>query len=151
VSHSHNLGLYAILLHQDIGVDLEHIHQVKNVETIAARFFSRGEYETLRSLPEAQKLEAFFNCWTRKEAYIKAGSDGIAHPLDRFEVSIAIDEPARLLSIDGSQAEASRWYLRGFMPASGYVAALAVEGGTWKVTQFTRSSHYSTIGAAEQG
>jgi len=137
LSHSHTLALYAISLQQEIGVDLEHIHAVKNVETIAQRFFSRGEYETLRSLPEGQKLAAFFNCWTRKEAYIKACGDGVAQPMDRFEVSLALDEPAQLLSINGSQAEASRWHLRGFMPEPGYIAALAVEGKNWNVTQFT--------------
>jgi 4'-phosphopantetheinyl transferase len=105
------------------------------VETLAGRFFSRREYETLRSLPEHQKLEAVYNCWTRKEAYIKACGDGVTQPLDRFEVSLAIDEPAQLLSIDGSQAEASRWHLRGFVPAPGYIAALAIEGGHWKLAQ----------------
>jgi 4'-phosphopantetheinyl transferase len=86
-------------------------------------------------LPEQHKLEAFFNCWTRKEAYIKACGDGLSQPLDKFEVSLAIDEPAQLLSLNGSEVEASRWHLHGFVPATGYVAALAVEGGPWKLVQ----------------
>ncbi len=135
LSHSHELALYALLLHQEIGVDIEHIHPVRDVETIARRFFSIREYETLQSLPEHQKLEAFFNCWTRKEAYIKACGDGLAQSLDRFDVSLAPDEPAQLLSIDGSTAEATRWHLRGFTPAPGYIAALAAEGGNWHLAQ----------------
>jgi len=135
LSHSHELALYAVVLHKEIGVDIEHIHPVKDVETIARRFFSIREYETLRSLPEQQKLEAFFSCWTRKEAYIKACGDGLAQPLDRFDVSLAPNEPAQLLSINGSTAEASRWHLRGFTPFPGYTAALAVEGGNWVVAQ----------------
>src|SRR5574341_764044 len=135
LSHSREMALYAFLLHHEIGVDIEHVQAVQNLETVARRFFSTGEYETLRSLPEEQKLEAFYNCWTRKEAYIKACGDGVSQPLDRFDVSLALDEPAQLLSIDGSQAEASRWYLCGFKPAPGYIAALAVEGGLWKLAQ----------------
>ncbi len=135
LSHSHEMALYAFLHHREIGVDIEHIHPVQNLETIARRFFSAGEYETLRALPEEQKLEAFYNCWTRKEAYIKACGDGVSQPLDKFDVSLALDEPAQLLSIDGSQAEASHWYLRGFKPAPGYIAALVVEGGQWKLAQ----------------
>lgn len=133
LSHSHELALYGLVLHQEIGVDIEHIHPVQDMETIARRFFSIREYETLQSLPEHHKLEAFFNCWTRKEAYIKACGDGLAQPLDRFDVSLAPGEPAQLLSINGSAGEASRWYLGGFTPAPGYTAALAVEGGNWHV------------------
>jgi 4'-phosphopantetheinyl transferase len=129
LSHSHELALYALVLHHEIGVDIEHTRLVRDVETLARRFFSRQEYETLRSLPEQQKLGAFYNCWIRKEAYIKACGDGLSQPLDRFEVSLAPDKPAQLLSIDDNQAEASRWYLHGFEPAPGYIAALAVEGG----------------------
>lgn len=129
LSHSRALALYAIVLHHEIGVDIEHTSPVRDVETLARRFFSRQEYETLRSLPEQQKLGAFYNCWTRKEAYIKACGDGLSQPLDRFDVSLAPDEPAQLLSINGSPVGASRWYLHGFEPAPGYIAALAVEGG----------------------
>jgi 4'-phosphopantetheinyl transferase len=135
LSHSHKLALYACLLHHEVGVDIEHNQPVKNVETLALRFFSKREFETLQSLPEQHKLEAFFNCWTRKEAYIKACGDGLSQPLDKFEVSLAIDEPAQLLSLNGSQEEASRWYLYGFVPAPGYVAALAVKSGPWKQVQ----------------
>ena len=135
LSHSHELALYAFVPCHEIGVDIERVYQVQDVETLARRFFSRREYETLQSSPEYLKLEVFYNCWTRKEAYIKACGDGVSMPLDRFEVSLALNEPAQLFSIEGSQAEASRWQLHAFVPAPDYIAALAVEGGHWKLVQ----------------
>jgi 4'-phosphopantetheinyl transferase len=133
LSHSHELVLYALTLDRQIGVDVEYVRPIQDMEQIAARFFSPPEYAALCSLPESQKLEAFFNCWTRKEAYIKAIGDGLVHPLDRFQVSLAPGEPARLLSVEGAPEEAERWVLRSLTPVHGYIAALAVEGSDWRL------------------
>lgn len=128
VSHSQELALFAMTYNQAIGVDLEHIRPIVDVQNIADRFFSAHESATLRVLPPSKLLEGFFNCWTRKEAYVKARGEGLSAPLDEFEVSLAPGEPAKLLRIGGDPREASRWVLRGLAPASTYVAALAVEG-----------------------
>ena len=77
-------------------------------------------------------LQAFYNCWTRKEAYIKAVGKGLAQPLDQFEVSLEPGEPARLLNLKGCPHERPRWSLKSFTPELGYVAALAVEGHRWQ-------------------
>jgi 4'-phosphopantetheinyl transferase len=78
------------------------------------------------------KHQAFFNCWTRKEAYIKATGEGIAQPLDQFDVTLAPEEPARLISVHGKPREARRWSLQALHPPRGYAAALACEGHNWK-------------------
>jgi 4'-phosphopantetheinyl transferase len=134
LAHSHKLALYAFTCGREIGVDLEYIRPMPDAEQIAARFFSTFEYTALRMLPENRKMEAFFNCWTRKEAYIKAIGDGPARHLDQFEVSLILGEPAQLLSVEGDPEEAARWSLKALAPGTGYVAAVAVEGHNWRLT-----------------
>ena len=75
--------------------------------------------------------QAFFLCWTRKEAYIKARGEGLSLPLDQFDVSLVPGEPAALLSTHRNPHEAFRWSLQELTPAPGYAAALAVEGHGW--------------------
>lgn len=133
VSHSHGMALYAVTRGREIGVDIEHIREDFECEQIAERFFSSQENEVLRALPAEVKHVAFFNCWTRKEAYIKAIGEGLSHPLDQFDVSLAPDEPAALLNTRGNPQEARRWTIQALFPSSGYVAALAAEGSGWQI------------------
>lgn len=133
LTHSHELGLCAFTRKREIGIDLEYIRPMPDLEQISARFFSARENAALRVIPENQRLEAFFNCWTRKEAYIKAVGDGLSRPLDQFDVSLAPGEPARLLRVEGVPGEATRWSLDAFVPDAGYVAAVVVQGHDWQV------------------
>jgi 4'-phosphopantetheinyl transferase len=133
VSHSHRLALYAMTSGREIGIDLEHIRRVLDINEIAERFFSPREVAMLLALPEPLWSEAFFNCWTRKEAYIKAKGEGLSLPLDQFDVSLAPGEPAALLYTSDDSQEASRWSLQELAPSPGYVAALVVEGHDWQL------------------
>jgi 4'-phosphopantetheinyl transferase len=128
VSHSHGLALVAVTLGREIGVDLEWIRADLDLEGIAKRFFSPGEVAMLRALAPNVQTEAFFACWTRKEAYIKARGEGLSLPLDQFDVSLVPGEPAVRLTIRGAPSEASRWSLRELAPEAGYAAAVAAEG-----------------------
>jgi 4'-phosphopantetheinyl transferase len=114
-----------------VGIDLERIRFDLAVVEIAERFFSRRELAMLRALPTELQREAFYRCWTRKEAYIKARGEGLSLPLDQFDVSLAPGEPAAILGTQHDPSEASRWSLRELTPAPGYFAALAVEGHDW--------------------
>jgi 4'-phosphopantetheinyl transferase len=134
VSHSKKLGLCAISRHSEIGVDLEYIHPVAEAELIADRFFSSQEKAMLQSLPANQRQAAFFNCWTRKEAFIKAIGEGLSHPLDQFDVAVVPGEPARFLSIGGDTQEALRWSLYHLSPGVGYTGALAAKGNDWQLS-----------------
>ena len=98
MSHSHGVALYAVTRDREVGIDVEFIRRDLAVEQIAERFFSRRETATLRALPTALREHAFFLCWTRKEAYIKARGEGLSLPLDQFDVSLIPGEPAALLS-----------------------------------------------------
>jgi 4'-phosphopantetheinyl transferase len=134
LSHSHGNALYAVSRGREIGVDLEFIRCDLEAEQIAERFFSHREIETLRALPLSLRKYAFFLCWTRKEAYIKARGEGLSMPLDQFDVSLIPGEPAALLSTKPDSDEARRWSLRNLNPASGYAAALATEGPDWALS-----------------
>lgn len=133
VSHSHGLALYAVTRGREVGVDLEHIRPHLDLIEIAERFFSPREVAVLRALPPRMQTYAFFSCWTRKEAYIKAKGEGLSIPLDQFDVSLAPGEPAALLHTQWDDQEASRWSLRELNPGPGYVAALAVFGHHWRL------------------
>jgi 4'-phosphopantetheinyl transferase len=134
MSHSHGVALYAFARGRDVGIDLEFIRRDLELEQIAERFFSRRETATLRALPIDLREYAFFLCWTRKEAYIKARGEGLSLPLDQFDVSLIPGEPAALLSTQPDSDEALRWSLQELTLASGYVAALAVEGRGWSLS-----------------
>ncbi len=133
LSHSHGLALYAVARGREVGVDIEYVHPLTDADQIAERFFSARENAIFRTLAPEQKIEAFFNCWTRKEAYIKATGDGLSRPLDQFDVSLVPGEPARLLCVEGDAAETVRWSLRAMTPAPGYAAAIIVEGHDWRL------------------
>jgi 4'-phosphopantetheinyl transferase len=131
VSHAHGLALYALARGSELGVDIEYVRPIQEVERIAQQFFSAQEQSALRALPEDQRLRAFFECWTRKEAYIKARGEGLSLPLDQFDVSLAPGAPAKLLAVASDEREHTRWMLQSLDPGPGYVAALAIEGQGW--------------------
>ncbi|MFY0591774.1 4'-phosphopantetheinyl transferase family protein [Roseivirga sp.] len=126
VSHSGGIILVGFVLEHDIGVDIE--FDKKQVETaqVAQSFFSRNETSKLLSLPEKEQLQAFYNCWTRKEAFIKAKGGGLSIPLDQFEVSLLPDESPELKIIRWDPADVSNWQLKSFKIDKDYTAATIV-------------------------
>ncbi|MBN1993317.1 MAG: 4'-phosphopantetheinyl transferase superfamily protein [Anaerolineae bacterium] len=134
MSHSHGLAIYGFTRGRKIGVDLERIHTDFACEQIAKRFFTPNEFAILHALPAEMKHEAFFNCWTRKEAYIKARGQGLSFSLNQFEVSFTPGEPAKLLNIAEDPYEAARWSLVELEPDPCFAAALAVEGHDWQLS-----------------
>lgn len=132
VSNSGDLVLIAVSRGRELGVDLEKLKPMPDGIDIAHRFFSAPENEIFAALDEAVRDLAFFNCWTRKEAYIKAVGEGLSMPLDRFDVAFAPGEEARLLRTRGDEAEAARWSMAALDPGEGYVGAIVVEGDGWR-------------------
>jgi 4'-phosphopantetheinyl transferase len=139
LSHSNGLALYAVTLGREVGVDVEWVREDFASLEIAEHFFSPREVSALRALPPGERTQAFFDCWTRKEAYIKARGEGLSHPLHKFTVSLTPCEPAALLCTDEDVLEAARWSLVELFPGVGYRAALAVEG----VVPLLRAWHWA--------
>src|SRR5262245_6631331 len=135
VSHSDELALFAFALGVPIGVDVEVIRPVSDMEAIAQRFFSALEYEMLQRVPLENRLEAFFNCWTRKEAYVKAEGLGLFIPLDSFTVSLAPSEPARFMKLTSNSGDAGPWALHHLRPSPNAVGAVAIPSLNRKIVQ----------------
>lgn len=122
LAHADSVGVYAIARHE-LGVDIERIRILDEAEQIAASFFSQNEREYLLALPVEQRGEAFFNCWTRKEAYLKAVGCGLGDCLSQVAVSFAPDEVTKLsVFLVGGRP----WSFRSLIPAAGFIGALAI-------------------------
>ena len=120
VSHSGSRALIAISRARVVGVDIERMNRGFMHEQIPERFFSPGEVRALRALPEAGQVEAFFHCWTRKEAYVKARGLGLSLALDGFDVSLG--HPACFLrGVEG-------WEIESVNAGDGFAAAVVAEG-----------------------
>jgi len=125
VSKSQGIALIAVGLDRDLGVDVEFVRPVEDAMGLASRFFTERENAELKRLPNREQLDAFFTCWTRKEAILKAVGTGLAAPLQRLDVSTRPDEPVRWLPGQGGSLFNRRWALESYRPAEGYVATLA--------------------------
>jgi 4'-phosphopantetheinyl transferase len=133
LSHSNDLAILAVTRGIELGVDVELVRPFAEVRQIVGQFFSANERMALSALPDGEWSEGFFNCWTRKEAYLKALGDGFARALDSFDVSLAPGEPPRLLRVAWDVREVDRWRMYAWAPAPGYTAALCAEGANWGV------------------
>lgn len=142
LSHSHGLTVMAFALGRELGIDVEWLRPDLACDEIAERFFSPAELAALRALHPDQRLQGFFNCWTRKEAYIKAIGTGLSTPLDQFDVSLAPGEPARLLATRIQPSEVQRWSLEALNLELGYAGAIAVEGYGWELHRWQWTPHY---------
>ncbi|HSS21520.1 MAG TPA: 4'-phosphopantetheinyl transferase superfamily protein [Pyrinomonadaceae bacterium] len=139
LAHSNGFALYAVTRQRAVGVDLEFMRDDVAEEQLAERFFSPGEARRLRSLPVELRRQGFFNCWTRKEAYIKARGEGLSMPLSEFEVSFAASEAAALLGNQVEPEEVKRWSMKAIDVPSGYVGAVVAAGQNWRLKEFVLS------------
>jgi 4'-phosphopantetheinyl transferase len=127
LSHSNDLVLYAFRLEGGLGIDIEYMREDFATLEIAEHFFAKDEVDALRSLPADQQVKGFFNCWSRKESYIKALGMGVSFPLDRFAVSLTPGDTPALLKVEGDDREPDRWEMYELLPGEGYAAAVIVE------------------------
>jgi 4'-phosphopantetheinyl transferase len=138
LSHSAELALIAVAVDSDVGVDLEYVRTEVECDEIARSFFSAAEAHQITTLPSDLRAEAFFVCWTKKEAYVKGRGESLAAALNSFSVPLKTDSADRssdvCVAANGSDA-GKHWSLFTLRPAPGYIGALAVEGTGWRVNQ----------------
>ena len=134
VSHSSDIAIYAVSAGRELGVDVERHRSRRATDGIMERFFAPGEVRALRSLPAAGRIQGFYDCWTRKEAFIKAIGRGLSFPLDGFEVSVTPGRAAPL-SVSDPEQPVTRWTMTDLSVAVGYSAALVVEGAGYVISR----------------
>jgi 4'-phosphopantetheinyl transferase len=133
LSRRDGLALIAVAYGREVGVDVEYVRPDLPLLEVAEASFSSAELATLRSLPQHSRTAGFYNCWTRKEAYVKARGEGVSFPLKQFDVSLNPGAPATLLEIRDDDDEIDRWTLQELSVSENYLGALAVEGANLSV------------------
>jgi 4'-phosphopantetheinyl transferase len=128
MSSSEGLALYGFTRNREIGIDVECVRDIPEMDQIAELIFSAAEALAYHALPEHLKREVFFASWTRKEAFLKATGDGLSRPLDKIELTVDAAKPARLLEMNGASRTACRWSIHDLKPTSGFAAAIVAEG-----------------------
>ena len=137
LSHSGDFVLIAVTQGRKIGVDVERIRQGISSHVISQQYFSKAEVAELQALPIEKRESAFFTCWTRTEAYIKAQGLGLSLPLESFDVSLTPGHPAILRATRPDEKEAARWTLRSLDVDPNYAGAIAVEGADLDLRLFS--------------
>ena len=132
-AHCDDLALYAVARRWDVGIDVERVRPLADLDALAAFVFSPVELAALGATPADRRLAAFFDGWTRKEAVIKAIGAGLSFPLADLDVALHPDEPARVRRIAGGAAHS--WSLRALAPRAGWTGAVAVQAHGWRLTQ----------------
>jgi 4'-phosphopantetheinyl transferase len=131
LSHSHRLAQFAFCADEELGIDLEWLHEIRSADQIVRRMFGPEEVEDWFSLPAEQRRRGFFDCWTRKEAFVKALGRGLEVPLDTFRVAFRPGERPAVRWRKDRQRE--QWSMFDVSPADDYAAALAIRGRDWRV------------------
>lgn len=126
LSDSEDLAILGVTPDADIGVDVEQRRPTRDLDALARRYFSEREQAEYFDLPESQRVEGFYSCWTRKEALLKATGEGITVDLKGFDVTLAPGRPAELLEMRSPPGEAGMWRLYALEPRRGFAAAVAV-------------------------
>lgn len=144
VSHSHELVAYVFSAQRAVGIDVEYMEKKIEILDLAQRFFAEPEYEQLKAMPEEKRNLAFFNVWTRKEAFVKAIGEGLYYPLKDFVVS-ALPEKTKLISVKGQPSLAEQWKLQQLNLKEKYAGTFAISG-----RQIYRSVFYEYLGSGRQ-
>jgi 4'-phosphopantetheinyl transferase len=128
LSHSGALTVFAFAYELELGVDVEQIREIKDIEAVVRRFFCPEEAAEVLGAPDTARAHVFHTCWTRKEAFIKATGNGLSTPLDSFRVTVKDNEPTRLAHINFNEDEGGRWSLLSLHLPPRYVGALCYRG-----------------------
>ena len=136
LSHSEEVALIGVTRVHDLGVDVEHVRPLSDMDDLARTVFSPAEQAEYGALAHDEKQRGFFNGWTRKEAWLKARGVGLSGRLAGFDVTLAPGQPARLLRVADEPEEQLRWHLEACEPLAGYVAAVAVRDEACRIVRW---------------
>ena len=140
MTHSEDVALYVITSNTEVGIDVEYLKRMHDMDALVKRFFSKRENKEYQSFIGVERRLAFYRAWTRKEAYLKATGQGLSYPLDHFDVSLAADGMRCLLRINDSDEEASAWTVFSFEPFQDYLASIALKAPLDELTTYEFNS-----------
>jgi 4'-phosphopantetheinyl transferase len=126
LAHSENCAVYALSRHCELGVDVEFSRAMSDAASIAERFFAENEYADFLNIDRNKQNEAFYACWTRKEAYLKLTGQGMSMSPKTIRASLAPGQPPTFLSLGDYEFDPSELKLFHLAPFEGYVGALAI-------------------------
>jgi 4'-phosphopantetheinyl transferase len=129
VSHSGDVVAYAFSIGKEIGIDIEAIRDFPDADRVAMHAFSECERRSYYSLAGEKRAVGFFNCWTRKEAFVKALGLGLSCSPDRFDVSLEPEEPAEILRLDELPGHRCGWRIEAGPKIDGFATAIVIESG----------------------
>ncbi|MCP4119674.1 MAG: 4'-phosphopantetheinyl transferase superfamily protein [Desulfobacteraceae bacterium] len=132
ISHSHELAVFAFSKQYGIGVDVERIRSLPDFLSIAQGYFHPEEVDSLIKTPDGKKCDLFYECWTKKEAFVKGTGEGLSRPLDSFAVSLGVGDGLGEIRIFGGKGKNKNWSVLSFKPIRGYAGAIAVRQLTKK-------------------
>ena len=125
LSHSEDMMILAVSTCREVGVDIEAIITDKPLNNMARLAFSRREQEELFTIPSSHlQAKAFYHCWVRKEACLKACGRGFSLPGSSFDVPMRFEKPPMQTLINCNQ---SFWHIQDIDVPEKYCAAVAVE------------------------
>ena len=121
LSHSSEIALLAVCHGREVGVDIEYVKEDFEFQEVAERFFTAREVAAMRGLPQILQRQAFFKCWTSKEAFLKAKGTGLSGALDEVEIALFSEQQVAI------SAAVPGWTLMELNSIDGYEAALVIE------------------------
>lgn len=136
VAHSDDLAVIAFSQNNVLGIDVEYMRKNVDYLELASRFFATSESATLARVVPRLRRQTFYNGWTRKESYLKAKGSGLAVPLNSFAVTLAPNDPVKLVQSNAGPREVARWKIISFTPQEEFVGALTAEQGSWTTRGF---------------
>ncbi len=117
ISNSDGMAVLGFAHEQEIGVDIEKVRPMKDLDELIRSNFKPSEVRQIERKPEERK-ERFFRFWTFKESYLKAIGEGMRLPPEKLEFSLE-NGKVRLVSSADPDGDAD-WYFQEFIPAEGY-------------------------------
>ncbi|MBK8552594.1 MAG: 4'-phosphopantetheinyl transferase superfamily protein [Ignavibacteria bacterium] len=133
LAHSGGKAVYALTMNNEVGVDLEVMKDLPDALDIASRFFSESEVQEFQSVSEENVKTAFYNCWTRKEAFIKAIGEGLSHPLSDFSVTLKPGDEPKFLWMKNRPDEIYEWSLINIDADDNFVSSLAMKASDIRI------------------
>ncbi len=133
LSHSKGFLVIALCLYDEIGIDVEYKREIPDLIDISGKYFSENEFCEMKTLTSSEQRDAFFRCWTRKEAFVKALGEGLQFPLSDFSVSFLKNEPPEVKWIRNNEAEISHWKIFEIPAGNEYISSLAVMSVSKKI------------------